>query len=62
MNQDGVVDATDASAIDNDAFNFVPGYDIQDPAVPTYLFSDSSEFGGGDFGNTNYYKNILYIS
>jgi len=37
-------------------------YNIQDPAVPAYLFSDSSEFGGGDFGNINYYKNILYIS
>ena len=26
VNQDGVVDATDAGAIDNDAFNFVTGY------------------------------------
>jgi len=26
VNQDGIVDGTDASLVDNDAFNFVTGY------------------------------------
>ena len=30
VNQDGVVDATDISAIDNDAFNFVSGNVVTD--------------------------------
>ena len=30
VNQDGVVDGSDASAIDNDAFNFVGGYVVSD--------------------------------
>jgi len=30
VNQDGVIDATDAGAIDNDAFNFVSGYVVTD--------------------------------
>jgi hypothetical protein len=30
VNQDGITDASDASSIDNDAYNFVTGYAITD--------------------------------
>jgi len=30
VNQDGIVDGTDAAAIDNDAYNFVTGYAVSD--------------------------------
>ncbi|MDQ3021242.1 MAG: hypothetical protein M3R36_11845 [Bacteroidota bacterium] len=37
-------------------------YNISNNSFPLYLFSDSINFSSGDFGITNYYNNILYIS
>lgn len=36
--------------------------DISNPAAPVILFSDSTEFGSGDYGETAYYNNVLFIS
>lgn len=56
VNQDGIVDASDASLIDNDAFNFVSGY------TPTDLncdgFTDASD---GSIADNNVF-NIVSIS
>lgn len=36
--------------------------DVSDPAAPVFLFSDSISFSGGDFGETVYHSNVLFIS
>ncbi len=36
--------------------------DITNPSTPVYLFSDSTNFGGGDYGETAYHNNVLFIS
>lgn len=36
--------------------------DVSDPSSPEFLFSDSTIFGGGDYGETTYYQNVLFIS
>ena len=36
--------------------------DMSDPSAPVLLFSDSTAFGGGDYGEAAYYSNILFIS
>jgi hypothetical protein len=46
-------------------FSTHTGYDaldISNPASPALLFSDSTTFGGGDFGETAYYNNVLFVS
>jgi|SRR6185436_8702169 len=37
-------------------------YDVSNPTAPVFLFSDSTSFGGADFGVTDYYNNLLAIS
>ncbi len=36
--------------------------DVSNPSTPVYLFSDSTTFGGGDYGETAYYNHVLFIS
>ncbi|MEO5569478.1 MAG: T9SS type A sorting domain-containing protein [Bacteroidia bacterium] len=37
-------------------------YDITNSGSPVFLFTDSVPFGGGEFGVTDYYNNLLVIS
>ncbi|MEO5673577.1 MAG: T9SS type A sorting domain-containing protein [Chitinophagales bacterium] len=37
-------------------------YNVSDPLLPVYLFSDSTTFSSGDYGKTAYHSNILFIT
>ncbi|MBS1519258.1 MAG: hypothetical protein JSS91_14330 [Bacteroidetes bacterium] len=57
VNQDGTIDLTDGSLIDNDAFNFVSGYQ------PTDLNSDGlTDLADGVFADNNSYNFISKIT
>jgi hypothetical protein len=52
VNQDGAVDATDLSAIDNDAANFVTGYVVTD--LTGDYFVDATDFAIADNNAKDY--------
>jgi hypothetical protein len=51
-NQDGTVDATDVSAIDNDASNFVGGYVVTDLTGDNFV--DGTDFAIADNNAANF--------
>ncbi len=52
VNQDGAVDATDVSSIDNDAANFVSGYVVTDLTGDNFV--DGTDFAIGDNNAANF--------
>jgi hypothetical protein len=52
VNQDGTVDATDVSSIDNDAFNFVGGYVVTDLTGDNFV--DGTDFAIADNNAANF--------
>jgi hypothetical protein len=52
VNQDGVVDATDVSAIANDASNFIVGYVLSDLTGDNFV--DGSDFAIADNNAANF--------
>jgi len=57
INQDGTIDISDASLIDNDAFNFISGY------VPTDINGDSIvDIGDGVYSDNNSFNFISKIT
>jgi hypothetical protein len=48
------------SALQSDAG--YDAFDITTASAPVYLFSDSTAFVGGEFGQTDYYNDVLIIS
>ncbi|MBK6876055.1 MAG: hypothetical protein IPG99_06250 [Ignavibacteria bacterium] len=56
VNQDGTVDATDVSTIDNDASNFVSGYVVTD--LTGDHFVDGTDFAIADNNAANFVRTI----
>ncbi len=56
VNQDGTVDATDVSTIDNDAANFVSGYVVTDLTGDDFV--DGTDFAIGDNNAANFVGTI----
>lgn len=52
VNQDGTVDATDVSTVDNDAFNFVGGYVVTDLTGDDFV--DATDFAIADNNASNF--------
>jgi hypothetical protein len=52
VNQDGIVDFSDLSAIDNDSFNFVSGYVTTD--ITGDFFVDFTDLSIGDNNSFNF--------
>ncbi len=52
IDQDGTVDATDVSAIDNDASNFVGGYVVTDLTGDNFV--DGTDFAMADNNAANF--------
>jgi hypothetical protein len=52
VNQDGTVDATDVSAIDNDAANFIGGYVVTDLTGDEFV--DGTDFAIADNNAANF--------
>jgi len=57
VNQDGTVDATDVSAIDNDAANFVGGYVVTDLTGDNFV--DGTDFAISDNNAANFVSTVL---
>jgi len=56
VNQDGVVDGSDAAGIDNDAFNFVTGYVVSDVTGDNVV--DGSDAAIADNNAANFVSKI----